>query len=111
MTFAFMTTDTNLPHCMPLPIAALHLPISSTAKVLYARLLDRILAEGIPDENGILYIRFPVAEMAEAISRSTMTVKRSLNELEEAGMILRVRCGCGEPNHIYLLIPCKEDRP
>ncbi|RHR20717.1 DeoR family transcriptional regulator, partial [Blautia sp. AF19-13LB] len=40
---------------------------------------------------------------------SSMTVKRSLNELETAGLIMRVRQGVGEPNRIYVLIPGKED--
>ena len=31
--------------------------------------------------------------------------KRSLNELETAGLIMRVRQGVGEPNRIYVLIP------
>ena len=31
-----------------------------------------------------------------------MTVKRSLNELETAGLIMRVRQGVGEPNRIYV---------
>ena len=43
------------------------------------------------------------------LSRSPMTVKRSLNELETAGLIMRVRQGIGEPNRIYVLIPGKED--
>ena len=43
------------------------------------------------------------------IARSTMTVKRSLNELEDGGLILRVRQGFGEANKIYILIPKKED--
>ena len=38
-----------------------------------------------------------------------MTVKRSLNELEDAGLIRRVRQGFGEPNEIYVLIPNKGD--
>ena len=77
MKVEFMTADTALPPCMPLPRAMLRLPISSTAKVMYARMLE--------------------------------TVKRSLNELEDAGLILRVRQGFGEPNKIYVLIPKKED--
>ena len=40
MEVEFMTTDTTLPPCMPLPRAMLRLPISSTAKVMYARMLD-----------------------------------------------------------------------
>ena len=38
-----------------------------------------------------------------------MTVKRSLNELKIAGLIMRVRQGAGEPSRIYVLIPGKED--
>ena len=38
-----------------------------------------------------------------------ISVKRSLNELENAGLIMRVRQGVGEPNRIYVLIPGKED--
>ena len=46
MEFEFMTADTVLPPCMPLPTAMLRLPVSSTAKVMYARLLDATLAAG-----------------------------------------------------------------
>ena len=74
MEFEFMTADTVLPPCMPLPTAMLRLPISSTAKIMYARLLDATLAEGG----------------------------------EDAGLILRVRRGVGEPNRIYTLLPKKE---
>ena len=45
MEFEFMTADTVLPPCMPLPTAMLRLPVSSTAKVMYARLLDATLRE------------------------------------------------------------------
>ena len=61
------------------------------------------------DENGILFVCFPITAIAAVLSRSPMTVKRSLNELETAGLIMRVRQGIGEPNRIYVLIPGKED--
>lgn len=109
MEVEFMTADTPLPPCMPLPRAMLRLPISSTAKVMYARMLDIVFLSGIEDANGILFIHFPIVELAAVLARSTMTVKRSLNELEDAGLILRVRQGFGEPNKIYVLIPKKED--
>lgn len=47
MEVEFMTADTALPPCMPLPRAMLRLPISSTAKVMYARMLDIIFLSGI----------------------------------------------------------------
>ena len=108
MNYEFMITGTPLPPCMPLPRAALRLPVSSTAKVMYARLLDEILTNGIEDSNGILFIRFPVMELAAVLSRSPQTCKRSLNELEQAGMVMRVRQGVGEVSHMYILLP-KED--
>ncbi|MCI9516658.1 MAG: DeoR family transcriptional regulator [Lachnospiraceae bacterium] len=109
MDYEFMITGTPLPPCMPLPRATLRLPVSNTTKVMYARLLDEILTRGTEDCNGILFIRFPIMELSAAISRSHMTVKRSLKELEGAGLILRVRQGIGEPNKIYVLVPKTED--
>ena len=123
MNFEFMTIDTPLPPCMPFPIALTGFPVSSTAKVMYCRMLDAMLSNGQEDENGILFVCFPVTAIAAVLSRSPMTVKRSLNELEtagltvkrslneleNAGLIMRMRQGVGEPNRIYVLIPGKED--
>ena len=109
MNFEFMTIDTPLPLCMPFPRALTGFPVSSTAKVMYCRMLDAMLSKGQEDENGILFVCFPVTAIAAVLSRSPMTVKRSLNELEIAGLIMRVRQGVGEPNRIYVLIPGKED--
>ena len=80
-----------------------------TSKVMYCRMLDAMLSKGQEDENGILFVCCPVTAIAAVLSRSPMTVKRSLNELETAGLIMRVRQGVGEPNRIYGLIPGKED--
>ena len=71
--------------------------------------LQWTISKGQEDENGILFVCFPVTAIAAVLSRSPMTVKRSLNELETAGLIMRVRQGVGEPNRIYVLIPGKED--
>ena len=109
MEFEFMTAGTALPPCMPLPPVLLRLPASSTAKVMYARMLDEALAYGIEDENGILYIHFPIKELAAALSRSTMTIKRAMSELDDMGLVMRVRRDFSKPNRIYLLIP-KADR-
>jgi DNA-binding MarR family transcriptional regulator len=109
MNFEFMTIDTPLPPCMPFPRTLTRFPVSSTAKVMYCRMLDAMISKGQEDENGILFVCLPIIAIAEALSRSPMTVKRSLNELETAGLIMRVRQGIGEPNRIYVLIPEKED--
>ncbi len=58
------------------------------------------------DESESLFVYFPVRQLAAEISRSEMTVKRSLNELENTGLIMRVRRrGFAELKRIYSLIP------
>ena len=94
MNFEFMTIDTPLPPCMPFPRALTGFPVSSTAKVMYCRMLDAMLSNGQEDENGILFVCFPVTAIAAVLSRSSMTVKRSLNELETAG-----QAGCDQAEH------------
>ena len=53
MNFEFMTIGTPLPPCMPFPRALTGFPVSSTAKVMYCRMLDAMLSNGQEDENGI----------------------------------------------------------
>lgn len=108
MNYEFMTAGTPLPPCLLFPETLVKLPVSGTAKIMYCRMLDAMLTRGMEDENGILYVYFPVKQLAAALSRCNMTVKRSLNELENVGLIMRVRQqGFGEPNRIYVLIPKK----
>lgn len=109
MKFEYITADTILPPCMPLPTSVLRIPVRDIAKAMYACMLDAVLTDGTQDANGILFIRFPIAELSAVFSCSAMTVKRSLKELEEAGLILRVRQGIGKTNKIYVLIPKTED--
>lgn len=108
MVFEFMTASTPLPPSVPLPKAAMRIQVSSTAKVMYARMLDEALTNGTEDVNGILFVRFPIKELSAALSRSQQTCKRALNDLEEAGLIVRVRQGIGKPNKIYVRIPKTE---
>ena len=106
MKYEFMTSDTPLPPCMPSPKALAGRPISSTAKVMYCKMLDAMLTKKLEDENGYLFVYFPVRQLAAELSWCEMTVKRSLNELESAGLIMRVRQrGFAELNRIYILIP------
>ncbi len=61
MEYEFMTTDTPLPPCMPFPKALAGLPISSTAKVMYCKMLDAMLTKKLEDfsssyaDNFLLY--------------------------------------------------------
>ena len=55
MNFEFMTIDTPLPLCMPFPRALTGFPVSSTAKVMYCRMLDAMLTISFTlHDNGLL---------------------------------------------------------
>ena len=53
MEVEFMTADTTLPPCMPLPRAMLRLPISSTAKVMLHDSKDMPKFQTITDQKSI----------------------------------------------------------
>ncbi len=105
MNCEFITSDMPMPDCMLFPKALLPLSISNTAKIMYCLILDTILKTGIKDENGTLFVYFPLIELAADISKCIMTVGRYLNELEKAGLIMRIRQEFGKPNRIYVLVP------
>lgn len=109
MNTVYMTNTSTLPPSLPFPEALMDAPMSITAKVLYARMLDEAMNRGRTDDAGKIFIVFPIREMAFTLSRSSMTMKRVLRELEDGGLIKRNRQGAGKPNRIYVLIP--EERP
>ncbi len=86
--------------------------MAQAAKLVYAVLLDRATlsqANGWTDNEGKLYLVFPIDGIANTIDRSPMTVKTALAELENAGLIERQRRGFSAPNRIYVKIPDRQD--
>ncbi len=80
--------------------------LSQTAKLLYALLLDRsTLSQKTAGRNeGRTYIVYPIAEIAEILDKSTMTIQNSLKELDIAGL-LRGNAGFSAPNRLYVKVP------
>ncbi len=107
-----MTADTKMPPYLPYPRFLMEADLALATKLVYAVLLDRAQlsqANGWADDNGQIYIVFPIVEIANAIDRSPMTVKNALNELETAGLIERQRRGQSQPNRIFVKIPDGQD--
>ena len=103
-----MRADTRLPPYLPYPRFLLQADLTQTAKLLYALLLDRATlsqANGWLDEDGRIYLVFPIEKIAAALDRSPMTVKTALSELEDARLIERRRSGFSKPNRIYVKLP------
>lgn len=52
-----------------------------------------------------MYVIYTIKQMADDLNRSERTVKTALNELENAGLITRIRQGWNRANHIFLHLP------
>lgn len=81
--------------------------LSLTAKLIYSILLERAFLSkknGWIDEQGQIYVIFPIANIAETIHKGITVVKDSLKELETAGLIERKR-NYSAPNAIYVKLP------
>lgn len=79
--------------------------LSTDAKTLYGILLDRMglsVKNGWLDEQGRVYIIFPVQEVMDALGCTDNKATKLFRELEKFGLIERKRRGLGKPNLIYV---------
>jgi len=105
-----MTTDTALPAYMAYPKFLLEMiDLSETAKLVYILLLDRARISqakgGWTDENGNVFIFYPIRDLAKTIHKSEMSVKTALSAFEKQQLIFRKRQGVGIANRIYVKLP------
>ena len=104
----YIRKNTQLPPFVPLPKFILHTELSLNAKLLYGLLLNRSMLSqknDWVDQNGHVFVIYTIRQMAEDLDRSQRTVKNALNELENAGLLLRVRQGFQQANRIFVLLP------
>lgn len=106
----FLTQDSLIPPYMAFPRFLLDKEgLSETAKILYTILLDRARLsqknDGWTDEQGHVFILFPIKNLAEVMHKSEMSIKTALTALEKETLIVRKRQGAGFPNRIYVKYP------
>lgn len=111
----FLTPDSPIPPYMAFPRFLLdQVKLSETAKILYAILLDRARLsqknDGWTDEQGYVFIFYPIQSLAEAMHKSEMSIKNALTALEKEKLIVRKRQGIGLPNRIYVKFPPQIER-
>lgn len=104
----YFRLDTVLPPFIPLPHFIIAGEYSVNAKLLYGLLLGRTQLsqhEGWVSEEGNVFIIYSVRQMAKALNRNERTIRSALLELEQAGLLARVRQGLTKANRLYLLLP------
>ena len=81
--------------------------LSHTAKLIYAVLLDRTnlsKVNGWIDEQGRVYIIYPVTSIAETLHKGVSVIKEGLSALDRAGLTERKR-NFSAPDTIYVKVP------
>lgn len=106
----FLTHDSPIPPYMAFPRFLLDKDgLNETAKILYTILLDRARLsqknDGWTNEQGRVFIFFPIKNLAETMHKSEMSIKTALSALEKENLIVRKRQGAGFPNRIYVKYP------
>lgn len=103
-----LTKDTHLPPYMAYPRFLLNTDLNETARLIYILLLDRArlsMKNDWVDEQGRVYLFYPIRELAEDCRKSEMTVKNALSDLQKHGLIRRQRQGSRTANKIYVRVP------
>lgn len=81
--------------------------LSHTAKLIYAVLLDRTnlsKVNGWIDEQGRVYIIYPVTSIAATLHKGVSVIKEGLSALDRAGLTERKR-NFSAPDTIYVKLP------
>jgi len=102
------TRDCILTDYLPIPRKILEMDLASTAVLLYGLLLDRATLSrkhGYWSPDGWIYAVFPNQELCEKLNISPTMVKTHLRQLENHGLIRRVRRSRKEANRFYMLVP------
>lgn len=107
--YHFLTPNTRLSSYLCIPRPVLKLSLNSTELLLYALLLDRARMSQRKrewtDAEGRVFLFYPISELAAAADKAETTVKRSLQRLEELGLLYRRRQGACRSNLLYVKVP------
>lgn len=108
MEYQYLAKSTRFTNYSVISNDLFALGLSSTAIVLYSKLLNRAnlsIANGRVDKHGRIYILYRQEDLAHELGKSISTVKPNMNELVEAGLVEKRRADRGRANIIYVKVP------
>lgn len=104
----YLAKKSLLPPYLAYPRFLLGMDISETSKLVYVLLLDRarlsMRNDGWENEQGHVYIYYPIDVLVKDVRKSEMTIKNALAALEKKGLIVRQHQGVGRANKIYVKV-------
>jgi predicted transcriptional regulator len=104
----FLKKGSHLSNYSALPNEIYKMNISSTAMILYAKLLNRAqlsVSNDFLDEVGRAYVIYTLEELAEELHKSVSAIKNNMQELIAVGLIEKRRSDRSRANMIFVKIP------
>ena len=104
----FLNKTSRINNYSVIPNGIYEMNISSTAMILYAKLLNRAQLSVINDyldEKGRAYVLYTLDDLATELHRSVSSIKTNMNELVAAGLVEKRRCDKGRANMIFVKVP------
>ena len=100
MNYKYITKEEISVAYFQFPKFLLKYPISQNGKVVYMLLYDRARLSQMNnwlDENGRIYVIYPITELIKHIGKCRSSIKSALKELDEAGLLVRRSGGFSKP--------------
>lgn len=92
MNYNYITKEEVSVTYFQFPKFLLKYPISQNGKVVYMLLYDRARLSQMNnwlDENGWIYVIYPITELIKHTGKCRSSIKSALKELDEAGLLVR----------------------
>ena len=106
--YQYLMNGIRLTNYSVIPNTVCEMNISSTAKVIYSKLLNRAqlsASNGFVDGLGRAYVIYTVEDLSKELGKCNSTIKDNLRELTRVGLIEKKRSSKSRANMIFVKVP------
>lgn len=106
--YQYLMNGTRLTNYSVIPNTVCEMNISSTAKVIYAKLLNRAQlssGNGFVDGLGRAYVIYTIEDLSKELGKCNSAIKENLRELTRVGLIEKKRSSKSRANMIFVKAP------
>ena len=106
--YQYLMNGTRLTNYSVIPNTVCEMNISSTAKVIYAKLLNRAqlsASNDFVDSLGRAYVIYTIEDLSKELGKCNSAIKDNLRELTRVGLIEKKRSSKSRANMIFVKVP------
>ena len=103
--YQYLMNGSRITNYSVIPNKVCEMNISSTAKVIYAKLLNRAqlsASNGFVDSLGRVYVIYTIEDLSKELGKCNSTIKDNLREITRVGLIEKKRSSKSRANMIFV---------